>query len=420
TRSFQAAAGGWTDVGTINFNELLASRVQEGSVDSATFTSLLLGMPMYLRVVPTIADRMLCDSKEAGAPSEALVATVNMDLLGPHPPGPQVTVEQVAYQPPVFDPDHPKWGQPERCYRIIKTHAPVYDPKKYVVVFGFQTTWDYFVAAKGLTGAVGEPVCLTESSNDDGWLESFISSVGSFVGAIADGIEQLVDFAAKAWDDIKTKTVVAVADGLNAIGVVDCDATCQAGLKLALEVALTSMGLPPSLPNFDQLKQQGLDYVAAQAADATGVPPFVAQQIVNQGAKFAEAQLDSMQRTYSVSGLPDWLAPDILLDPGFLTLSLRGTGQPLPSNPLLLRNSDPVFAFGSLMLPKRLPPPDEPPLTLPWVLRPNLDNVTQPPPGHTEYGKAVWFKDHWITERFENSCYQLAIWALVPNPISVF
>ena len=35
--------------------------------------------------------------------------------------------------------------------------------------------------------------------------------------------------------------------------------------------------------------------------------------------------------------------------------------------------------------------------------------VTEPPSGHTEYGKAVWFKDHWYVERFQNGCYTFVL-----------
>jgi len=417
SRSFQAAASGWTDVGSVDFHQILTDRFAEsGLVDADTLASLQLGMPLYVRVVPMIAERMLCMPEDSGAPSEAVLSKVNVNLLGPHPPGPAITVDQMFYQPPVINPKHPKWGEPERCYRLIKAHPPVYDPTKY---FGipYQTLWDFYVAAKGLDGSVGQTFCVTKSSGDDGWFESLTSSVTSFVGEIVDGIGQLVDFAAKTWDDIKAKTVQAVADGLNTIHVVDCDELCQKGLRVALELAMASMGVPPSLPNFEQLQQQGLDYLAAEAAEATGVPEPIAQIIVNHAKEFVEEEASSMRRNYSVSGLPDWLAPDILLEPAVLTMKLWGTGEPLATKPLVIRNSDPIFAFANLVLPRRLPSPAEPSLAIPMVLQPNLEGLPEVPPGHSEYGKAVWFKDRWYETRFVNGCYELVLTALAPGDV---
>jgi hypothetical protein len=209
--------------------------------------------------------------------------------------------------------------------------------------------------------------------------------------------------------------VQAVADGLNRLGVVDCDELCQKGLRVALELAMASMGVPPSLPNFEQLQQQGLDYLAAEAAEATGVPGPIAQIIVNKAKEFVEEEASSMRRNYSVSGLPEWLAPDILLEPAVLTMKLWGTGEPLATKPLVIRKGDPIFGSANMLLPRRLPSPAEPSLAIPMVLQPNLEGLEDVPSGHSEYGKAVWFKDRWYHDRFVNGCYQLVLTAVAPG-----
>ncbi|MBK9241732.1 MAG: hypothetical protein IPL75_16120 [Acidobacteria bacterium] len=78
-------------------------------------------------------------------------------------------------------------------------------------------------------------------------------------------------------EQIQDYAVQAVAAGLNVIPGVNCPPTpCQAALEMGLEVALATMGVPPSIPNFDQLMDQGFDYAAAQLASQVGVPSVIA------------------------------------------------------------------------------------------------------------------------------------------------
>jgi hypothetical protein len=74
-----------------------------------------------------------------------------------------------------------------------------------------------------------------------------------------------------------------------------------------MEIALTSMGMPPSLPDFDQLMDQGLDYVAAELAAQAGVPDFVAEQALELAAEMAA-------RAKATRGAPyaRWLVKDTL------------------------------------------------------------------------------------------------------------
>jgi hypothetical protein len=89
-------------------------------------------------------------------------------------------------------------------------------------------------------------------------------------------LEAAWDFAAgalnwisKAYNDLKAAVVNLVAKFVP-------DPPCgKAFLGNILDGALMAMGIPPSIPNFDQLVNQGMDYLAEQATMQIGIPPEV-------------------------------------------------------------------------------------------------------------------------------------------------
>ena len=42
--------------------------------------------------------------------------------------------------------------------------------------------------------------------------------------------------------------------------------------RFLLDAGLVALGIPPSLPNFDQLMNEGLDYLASSVVEQIGVP----------------------------------------------------------------------------------------------------------------------------------------------------
>jgi hypothetical protein len=423
TRTVQVSSSGWTDVGLVDFSELLSPRpgvVPTSPISENTQVLLQLGMPLYVRVLPTIGDQAICDPAEGGAPSEVVVAKVPTG--GPPPPAPPLpalaVVHPITYKFPEIDPENPTWGKQERCYRVIKDHPPELGGPPLTPHSPFKTMWDFYLADKGLAGAIGDPFCVTESTGDDGWFESLSSSVTSFVTAVVDGIATVVNFASKTWEDIQDKVVEGVAAGLDATGIVDCDATCKKALEFALETALASMGIPPSIPNFDALVDQGIDYLAAQAASEVGVPPEIANLATEKAKTFAKAAVANMRANVSSKGLPDWLVLDVRLDAPVVALPIVATGAATVGvRPLLIRGSDPIFAAGQILLPVKLPGLTEPPLVVPMLLPPNLYGLPEPPPGHTDYGNAVWFKDRWLEQRYAAGCYRLVVTGLVQSDV---
>ncbi len=119
-----------------------------------------------------------------------------------------------------------------------------------------QTTITYPFDQK-ITYNVGDKFCQPKPE-EKSWLEKAWSYA---TGAL--------NWISQAYSDLKAEVVNLVAKFVP--GEL-CGKQC---LGTILDGALASMGIPPSIPNFDQLVNQGMDYLAQQAAMQVGIPEEV-------------------------------------------------------------------------------------------------------------------------------------------------
>jgi len=116
---------------------------------------------------------------------------------------------------------------------------------------------------------VNEKICPEAWSGDNAWYDK----LGEDLGVVGGWLEKGLEYAAKAWQDIKAfaiKTLMKVT-GLEAVCELAEDAVlpegaCYTVVSAAVDVGLASMGIPPTLPNFDKLMDEGLDYAVELAA----------------------------------------------------------------------------------------------------------------------------------------------------------
>lgn len=97
------------------------------------------------------------------------------------------------------------------------------------------------------------------------------------IEAIVDAVADVVNFVSGFYSDFKSALVSAVAD------LIPGDIPDEDMLTALLDVALASAGIPPSLPNFDALVNDGIDYLASQVAEQAGISPELLQQLSDQG-----------------------------------------------------------------------------------------------------------------------------------------
>ena len=431
----------WTTLPAVNFNTLFtrtgrtAGKVAlPGTLGPAAldpnFETLILpkleaGMPFYARVLPMRGDEVVCDAESGGVPPEVILALVKK--VAEAISDPDISVENVIYNPP-------QWAPVEKgrtYFRLTKPHTL---PNNILLLTSWEMLALYTGYGPGETIPEGAGFWFKPGSGSSSWVEDFAEGLGAVFSGVIDAFGDLVNYASKLWEEIQDGVVNAVADALNSLEIFNCDEACRALLEVGLEIGLAAMGVPPSLPNFEELTDQGLEYLADQAAaqfaPGVPVPDFVKDYASQQAADFIKEVASEMKSDYGVSGLPDWLAADLRFQPASLQMDLYGRGktQPFNSRPIILRLNTSIYAGTAMLLPRHLPEKGfEPPLVFPMVLPANFVNLAAPPvmtyktlTGQTvtiptnPYTLAIWNRDHWLKARFlpASACYHLHLTAL--------
>lgn len=226
----------------------------------------------------------------------------------------------------------------------------------------------YFTLSSGGSGS---------SSPFSAFTDSFSNLVTGLYTAVSYGVDSLADL----YDDIKK---LAGDIALLGFTIPPLDAacaalesgtvTCGAIIETGIAVGLASMGMPPSLPNFEELKDLGVEYLAAQIQSQTGVPDVIAEQAL-QIAK------DAIEDMAAKSGGPDpkynWVSPWLGIDPAYAEIVVRRNGSaPIPDNLMLLRKASALYEGAPIVIPSVFPASGE--LRIPMLLRPNSEGIANP------------------------------------------
>ena len=106
---------------------------------------------------------------------------------------------------------------------------------------------------------------------DKSWWEELWDGIVNFFSDLVNVVKGIVNWVSNAYNSVKTGLISFVAS--NFPGIPD---SWRAGLKAALELlvnsGLAAMGIPPSLPNFDELTSMSIDYMAGVAMTQAGIP----------------------------------------------------------------------------------------------------------------------------------------------------
>jgi hypothetical protein len=348
---------------------------------------LARGAPLYVRVVPIGANGLyLCDPSQHGASAIAIVSYYPVDLdntlyppaklSGSYQPAQPVTPYDacvVAVKAFTFNRDYVE-SHPLELDRNFRPS------NGYALTFIQAGAYDYNPNNHPDDSIIhpGKWVCWNPSSPNA--IEQLIDDFGNFISGVVDGIAALVNYIAKLYDDIKNDIVNLVADAIRALQI-PCDGPCHEALNIALTTALASMGLPPELPNFDELANQGFDYLTKAIADETGVPPEVVSRVADVTRTVLSEAASSRG---GGGGLPDWLSYDNRFRPSIVTLQLTMPSRgPLP----LFLNADfpsGLYSYNSAGY-IRIPLPTKSlnygeTITIPIQLPPDLSGIDGPSP----------------------------------------
>jgi len=193
----------------------------------------------------------------------------------------------------------------------------------------------------------GQKVYQCGKSSDSGgawgFVEGFASGVAGAFGDLVSMGRGLVNQASAGFASIKSAAVGVVVDGMK--GTVGCGAECQWAVGAAVDAGLASMGVPPSLPDFDQLvaalEGQGVDALAdaaVKAAASQGVP--LPKEVARQAILKLKAEAQRMAASGGPGGVgeqpfkPD---PDRAYRPAALTFEAWNADGEKPSAPTTVR-----------------------------------------------------------------------------------
>ena len=441
--------GKWLELPPINFNDLLLGSRDPASdvapLDPLVLRQLELGAPLYVRALPVGIDRdrpsdgavRLCDPARFGLPGWVRLVKLPPILAGivADPDG-AVKLYSALYKGPTIE----SWpGSGKVCYTVTQQHqvghsqdfvSASYDALL-LQKYGSIHVGDWLIPGSG-------PYCFDCCASNGGWFDTFTSAVSDLVTGAIDWISGLANWVAKIYDRVKAAVGEVIADAITSVGI-PCDNTCRALVQTGIEIGLSSMGLPPDLPNWNELKDEGLDYVASQIASQTGIPPEVSNKALEYASSAIQKVSEKRGGDWSGAGtLPNWLMKDSGLKPGVLTLNLQKTTLfQLP--PLTLRTSiNEAFFPSQLPLPKSFPIKSVNGealqlLKVPIVLNPNLTGLPPCPycniwntstndPALSAEWTTLWYKLQWSDRLKSNPCVTFfpyykeyhSIWELPP------
>jgi hypothetical protein len=212
---------------------------------------------------------------------------------------------------------------------------------------------------------------------DSGILSGFTSSLSNLATGAFGAFSLAVDFLHEATEQIKGAVAKVVVDVIAALPGSPCQSyptECEAAAKAGLEIGLAAMGMPPSIPSWDELKEQGVEYLAAEIASQTGAPDVLTQHAL----EVAESAIEEITAQRGISAAPgyDWVEPYDGFDPAALLLGVRkSTAAPVLATAIVRQPTD-VYQGGRLPLPIEFP--ESGVLPLPMVLPPNTASLYEP------------------------------------------
>ncbi|MBX9694436.1 MAG: hypothetical protein K2Z81_18765 [Cyanobacteria bacterium] len=232
-------------------------------------------------------------------------------------------------------------------------------------------SWCYQVATRdmqlsGISIKKGAPNNACKSSGDS------FDPLGSLKTIVKLG-GMTVDLFADIYNGAKGNIVSAVASVLK--DTVGCGQWCEKALETGLTIAMTSVGLPPSMTDFDQLVANGKDYLASQVAAelAKNSPVPLTEDLAKKAAEKAiEEFANAAKSQASGSGAPLWVPdPTKQYQPLVLIVHVKGQTSPVSSPATIVLSQ----AGGGHYKTKSIPLPSlkkDQEMTIPVVMPPTF------------------------------------------------
>ena len=285
-------------------------------------------VPYYLRVVgltastrPGVTTAFLSETVKVNYYKQQTVTIYQWKTVSV--PAHTPTIQVVHYQPVQWE--DPNWAHYYTVYRYPKWNELTFN-----VTNGSSTLytyWYYFWKDHTMTPdryekeilwkwlVPGSKLQVWDKQEDKSWWEDLWDGIVSFFKSIVDVVAKVVNWASTAFAAIKGGIVAFIAQHFP--GIPDnWRGYLQTALAMLADYGLASLGIPPTLPNFDQLSSQGLDYLAKEGLAAAGVP---ADAVTDELLSTAKSAIKDKLADATNSASPNPLnAPFLHADPAKL------------------------------------------------------------------------------------------------------
>jgi hypothetical protein len=179
-----------------------------------------------------------------------------------------------------------KWQDPNWAHYYVVYRYPKWNELNFEVTNGKDTLYPYYyyfnkdlsmtperyeneILWKWLPP--GTKIQVWDREQDKSWYEELWDDIVNFFKSIANVIMQITNWVSQAYANLKSGLINFVVNNLPGIPSEWRD-NLKNALAALVDYGLASLGIPPTLPNFDQLTEQGLDYLAKEALTEAGVP----------------------------------------------------------------------------------------------------------------------------------------------------
>ncbi len=226
-----------------------------------------------------------------------------------------------------------KWESPGWIYRYVVIRQPL----EKEIFFGFGGDKPY----SGYP--VGTKLDFTPVPEDESWWEEAINAVTEFFSDLVSYAAQLTNWVASTYNGLKAGLITLVAQNLPLIPDSLRD-ELEDALTAMVDYGLASMGIPPTLPNFDDLTDLGVDYLATVAMESAGIPAndYMKDGLVELGTSVGES-INASTSTSTPNPMGwDWIKqdPDFMYRPAYVLLTLHNPyDEPTPAGTLSITNN---------------------------------------------------------------------------------
>jgi len=288
--------------------------------------SASLPRTFYVRLLPVLEDDSL------GQPSNTVVVR-----YGP-PPAPEVTGDiEGAYEAQVLSFTHYRAADPDYAACMRST----YELRRCINVVGFDDGLVYSSQAEGtifeslyeqqctIVIPRGSPSCgcpgvsCSSGGSSCSWSPSdWGSCVQEGAEWAFEAVKDFSNWASESWEWLKEQAVYVMleftpigwgcqwAEDQDESGTVPDD-FCHDAMRVALETGMAALGIPPSLPNFKELVENGKEYafqMALQEMRSAGLEcDSVCEEALRAGYNYAADQIGSGGGGGGGAGVPTML-----------------------------------------------------------------------------------------------------------------